>query len=186
MALVVDGSGRGMGPKRVGNSNRIERAAAKWAKKMGCSSRLDWMNAAAPNGTEVSLGSRPLALPSFTLLSFAVLLMPRLDLDSFFVRLLVLCQHPASVMGRFRGEFLRGACGMTRGWRKRRSLSSLAAGVWSVRKYYERGFFRDRLRVLTNQRAGGDTLCISGLSLLLASLDHGFPSSQPTAKPCSI
>lgn len=108
------GSGQEMPrPKRVGNSNQIERAAAK-GQKMGCSSRLDWMNAAAPNGTDrglVSLGSRLRALPSFTLLSFAVPLMPRLDLDRFFVRLPVLCQQPASVLGRFKGEFLRDHVG---------------------------------------------------------------------------
>lgn len=64
---------------------------------------------------------------------------------------------------------------------------SLAAGVWSVRNYYERGFFRDQFSVLANQRAGYDRLYISGWMLgAISMLDHGFPSSQPTANPCSL
>lgn len=46
------------------------------------------------------------------------------------------------------------------GLEKTEELSSLAAEGWSVRNYYERGFFRDQFSVLANQRAGCGTLHI--------------------------
>lgn len=73
------------------------------------------------------------------------------------------------------------------GLEKTEELSSLAAEGWSVRNYYERGFFRDQFSVLANQRAGCGTLCISGWMLgaisILGSSISRVSLFSTTAKP---